>query len=289
MTLQGDRERWDDWREVARVNPLTKVSADFRRQLRSELKAAIADSRLKARFLSYRLNLPSADEATMLLSVSDFELMAAREVPARAGRPIVGVDLGGGRAWSAATAIWKSGRVEALAIAPGVPGIDAQEDRDQVARGTYRSLLDTGRLRVATGLRVQPPAALLAAITEEWGSPELIVCDRFRLGELRDCTNGTEVVPRVSRWSEAGFDIRAVRQLAVDGPLCIEEQSRPLLAASLSAAMVKNDDQGNTRLAKKGSNNTARDDVAAALVLAAGVYQRARSQPKRAGAYLGTA
>ena len=29
-----------------------------------------------------------------------------------------------------------------------------------------------------------------------------------------------------------------------------------MLAASLSVAMVKNDDQGNTRLAKKGSNNT---------------------------------
>ena len=80
-----------------------------------------------------------------------------------------------------------------------------------------------------------------------------------------------------------------MRQLAVDGPLCIEEQSRPLLAASLSVAMVKNDDAGNVRLAKQGSNNTARDDVAAALVLAAGVYQRARAQPKRGGAYLGTA
>ena len=289
MTLQGDRERWDDWREVARVNPLTKVSADFRRQLRSELKAAIADSRLKARFLSYRLNLPSADEATMLLSVSDFELMAAREVPARAGRPIVAVDLGGGRAWSAATAIWESGRVEALAVAPGIPGIADQEDRDSVARGTYGRLLDTGRLRLAHGLRVQPPAALFEAITQEWGAAELIVCDRFRLGELRDVVNGTTIIPRVSRWSEAGFDIRAVRQLAVDGPLCIEEQSRPLLAASLSVAMVKNDDQGNTRLTKKSSNNTARDDVAAALVLAAGVYQRARAQPRRAGAYLGTA
>ena len=225
----------------------------------------------------------------MLLSVDDFERMAERDVAERTGRPIVGVDLGAGRAWSAATAIWESGRVEALAIAPGIPNIDTQEDRDQVPRGTYRALLDTGRLRVAHGLRVQPPAALFEAITEEWGSPELIVCDRFRLGELRDCTNGTEVVPRVSRWSEAGFDIRAVRQLAVDGPLCIEEQSRPLLAASLSVAMVRNDDQGNTRLVKKGNNNCSRDDVAAALVLAAGVFQRARSQPKRGGAYLGTA
>ena len=287
--LQGDRDKWSSWREVARVNPLTRIAPEFRKQLRSELQAAIADSRLKARFLSYRLNLPSADEATMLLSVDDFERMAERDVADRAGRPIVGVDLGGGRAWSAATAIWESGRVSALAIAPGIPNIDTQEDRDSVPRGTYGSLLATGRLRVAHGLRVQPPAVLFEAITQEWGSPELIVCDRFRLGELRDVVNGTTVIPRVSRWSEAGFDIRAVRQLAVDGPLCIEEQPRPLLAASLSVAMVKNDDQGNTRLAKKGSNNTSRDDVAAALVLAAGVFQRARTQPKRGGAYLGTA
>ena len=287
--LQGDRAKWDDWREVRRVNPLTRISPEFRKQLRAELKAAIADSRLKARFLSYRLNLPSADEATMLLTVDDFEQMAGREVADRRGRPIVAIDLGGGRAWSAATAIWQSGRVEALAIAPGIPDISTQEDRDQVPRGTYGRLLQSGRLRMAHGLRVQPPAALMAAVKEEWGEPELIVCDRFRLGELKDCVNGTQVIPRVSRWSEAGDDIRSLRRLVKDGPWSVEETSRPLLAASLSVAMVKNDDAGNTRLTKKASNNTARDDVAAALVLGAGVFQRARAQPKRAGAYLGTA
>ena len=41
------------------------------------------------------------------------------------------------------------------------------------------------------------------------------------------------------------LDIRALRQLAVDGPLSAEVESRPLLAASLSVAMVKNDDAGN--------------------------------------------
>ena len=289
LCLQGDREKWDQWREVARVNPLTRIAPEFRKQLRSELKEAMADSRLKARFLSYRLNLPSADEATMLLSVDDFELMAARDVAERGGRPIVAVDLGGGRAWSAATAIWQSGRIEALAVAPGIPDIETQERRDQVPAGTYGRLIETGRLRLAHGLRVQPPAALFEAITEEWGAAELIVCDRFRLGELRDVVNGTTVVPRVSRWSEAGDDIRSLRRLVKDGPLSVEPASRPLLAASLSVAMVKNDDQGNVRLAKKGSNNTARDDVAAALVLGAGVFQRARAQPKRSGAYLGTA
>ena len=142
-------------------------------------------------------------------------------------------------------------------------------------------------MRLAHGLRVQPPGALYAAVIEEWGQPELIVCDRFRLGELRDCVNGTQVIPRVSRWSEAGEDIRSLRRLSKDGPLSVEHESRALFAASFAVAMVKNDDQGNTRLVKKGSNNSSRDDVAAALVLGAGVYQRARSQPKRSGAYLG--
>ena len=287
--LQGDRDKWSSWREVVRVNPLTRVSPEFRKQLRSELQAAKADSRLKARFMSYRLNLPSADEATMLLSVDDWDGLVERDVAERSGKPIIGIDLGGGRAWSAAVAVWQSGRVEALASAPGIPSVEAQEDRDQVARGTYSALVATGKLRLADGLRVQPPAALFEAITQEWGAAELIVCDRFRVGELRDAANGIQVIARVSRWSESAEDIRSLRRLIKDGPLSLEAGSRPLLAASLSVAMVKNDDAGNVRLAKKGVNNSSRDDVAAALVLAAGVYQRARSQPKRAGAYLGVA
>ena len=43
----------------------------------------------------FRMNLSlTADEATMLLSVDDFDLALAREVPPREGAPVVGVDLG---------------------------------------------------------------------------------------------------------------------------------------------------------------------------------------------------
>ena len=287
--LQGRPERWDQWREIARVNPLVRVSSEFRKQLRGELAAAQADSRLKARFLSYRLNLPSADESTMLLTTDDFERLAARPVAAPDGRPIVAIDLGSGRAWSAAIAIWESGRVECLAVAPGIPDIAAQERRDQVPAGTYSALVASGKLRLADGLRVQPPAALYRAVVEEWGQPELVICDRFRINELSDVVSGTQVIPRVSRWSESGDDIRALRRLVKDGPLSLEPESRALLAASLSVAMVKSDDGGNVRMVKRGTNNSSRDDVAAAFVLGAGIYQRSRSQPKRAGGYLGTA
>ena len=51
---------------------------------------------MKARFLSYRLNLPSGDESTMLLEATDWQIMADGETPPREGQPIVAVDLGGG-------------------------------------------------------------------------------------------------------------------------------------------------------------------------------------------------
>ena len=133
--LQGDRDKWDSWPEIRKANPLTAVSRDFRRKLLEERDQARGDTRLKARFLSFRLNIPSADESAILLTVDDWELATARPVGLPSGRPIVGVDLGSGRAWSAAVAMWESGRIEALALAPGIPDLDAQERRDLVPRG----------------------------------------------------------------------------------------------------------------------------------------------------------
>ena len=43
--------------------------------------------------------------------------------------------------------------------------------------------------------------------------------------------------------------------------------------------MVKNDDQGSTRMVKRGSHNQARDDVAAALILACGSLARELAKP----------
>ena len=289
MALRGNPDRWDRWPEIRRCNPLANVDAGFRRKLLEERDAARRDTRLKARFLSYRLNVPTGDESTMLLTVDDWQRVCARPVPPRQGQPIVGVDLGGGRAWSAAVAVWRTGRIEALAVAPGIPDLAEQERRDRVPAGTYRRLAESGSLRIAEGRRVQPPADLLRAVRDAWGAPAAILCDRFRLAELNDCAGGTSIVPRVARWSEAAGDIRALRKTALDGPLACAEDSRGLLTASLSAAMVKNDDQGNTRLAKRGTNNTARDDVAAALVLAAGAFVRSMERPRRTWHYRGAA
>ena len=282
QAIQGDRETWDSWQTIRKANPLTAISPEFRKQLLEERDAARGDPRLKARFLSYRLNVPTADESEVLLTVEDFKLATAREVAPATGQPIVGVDLGQNRSWTAAVAIWESGRIEAMAITPGIPSLEDQEKRDIVPRGTYQKLYDQGLLDVAEGLRVPPPRALWQDIKDRWGVPAAIVCDRFRFDELQDAVRGAcHLEGRVSRYSEAAFDIRSLQKGCKDGPFSVEESCRPLLIASLAVAHVKNDDQGNTRLSKKTSDQKARDDVAAALTLAAGRWERAmvRRQP----------
>ena len=199
QALQGKVEAWDTWAEIHRCNPLTAISKDFRKRLLVERNAARVDSRLKARFLSFRLNRPSGDESEVLLTTTDWERVTAREVPEREGRPIVGVDLGGGRAWSAAVAVWGNGRVEARAVAPGIPDLESQEVRDRVPSGTYTKLYDMGQLEIAENLRVQPPAALWEMIRTAWGKPQVVVLDRFRLAEFEDAVKrGARLEPRIS-------------------------------------------------------------------------------------------
>ena len=278
--LLGDVKRWDKWAEIRRCNPLTSISPEFKAKLLDERDQARKDSRLRARFCSYRLNSPQGDESTMLLTVSDFEDMASREAPPREGQPIVALDLGHNRAWSAALALYKNGRVECRALAPGVPDLDAQEQRDNVPKGTYQRLADQGVLIQAEGLRVPPVSLLMTLVKQTWGRPSALIADRFRLDDLHDAGVPCRVTPRVTRWSESSYDIRALRSRTKDGPFAVSPCSRSLLAASLAVCTVRNDDAGSVRIVKKGFNNQARDDVAAAFVLAAGEYERASSVPR---------
>ena len=158
-------------------------------------------------------------------------------------------------------AMWQNGRVEALAIAPGLPDIELQEKRDRVPQGAYRRLVDAGILRIAAGLRVPPVKQLVDAV-RPW-APRMIICDRFDLNRLKDEARGLRIVDRVTRWSEATEDIVALRRFAADGPMAVDPTTAPLIEASLAVSAVKNDDQGSTRIVKRDpANNTGRDDVA---------------------------
>ena len=98
QAIQGDPETWDQWQTIRKANPLTAISPEFRKQLLEERDAARGDTRLKARFLSYRLNLPTADEIRSVIDGGRFQAgHRPGKLRRRTGQPIVGVDLGQNR------------------------------------------------------------------------------------------------------------------------------------------------------------------------------------------------
>ena len=164
---------------------------ESRRTLLQERDESRRDPRKKASFLSYRLNAPTHDESSVLLSVDDWKKVLMRIPQSRKGQPFVGLDLGKSRSFSAAVGIWSSGRVEAVAVCGGIPSLAEREKQDQVAPGTYSRLVSDGRLYVDEGKRVPRPG-LLVSVVREW-SPLAITCDRFCLDELRDTAPGCPI------------------------------------------------------------------------------------------------
>ena len=167
MALKGDLDKWDQASEIRRCNPLMWHYPESRKVLLQERDEARADSRLAARFKSFRLNAPSQDESQTLLTVDDWQHVVAREPTEADGRPIVGVDCGGSRAWSAAVCVYPSGLIDAVAISAGIPDIESQEKRDRVSPNTYAK---AGGAGPAADCRGPPGASDQSALGDHPGA-----------------------------------------------------------------------------------------------------------------------
>ena len=270
---------WDAWLTVRRANPLLNASATLRRTVLRERDAARKDPALERSYRAFRLNQIVDVSASPLLAAADWLRVERRRVPPRSGRPIVGLDAGGARAWSAAAVLWPNGRIEGFALTGGVPNLRERERQDSQRRGLYSALRASGRLIVDEGRRVPRLDRLFDHLQAVGITPASVVCDRFRVGEVGDAIRGRwPLATRTTRWSESTEDVGALRTLAADGPLACEEASRPLLRVALSEAECEEDNSGNLR-PRKRRGDRSRDDVAIALTLAAGVLQRHLRRP----------
>ena len=275
-------EPWDAWPTIRKCNPMVNSSASLRATLLRERDEARVSDTLRRSFEAFRLNRMVDVSNEVLVEADAWQRVEARDVPPRVGRPIVGLDLGAERSWSAAWCLWQNGRSECYALAPGIPDLAERERQDAMPRGLYRRLADDGVLLVDDGLRVSRPVVLIDHLVGRGIVPQVVYCDRFMLGTLTDVVAGRwPVVPRVTRWSEATEDIAAFRRLVADGPLSITKECRALARVGLSEASVVSDDQGSVRLVKRRAARS-RDDVAVGAVLAAGALVRMMGrQPQR--------
>ena len=165
--------------------------------------------------------------------------------------------------------------------------------RDGVG-GLYVECARRGEL-VTLGQRSVDVTALLQAALERLGRPARVVADRWREAELRDALDKAGVPPAAFETRGMGFkdgaeDVRAFRRACADGR--VVPVPSLLLRSAMAEARTVSDPAGNAKLAKGsqgGRRLRARDDAAAAAILAVADGVRQPVAPRRRWRYGGMA
>ena len=267
-------------RTWAKANPSLKYMPWLLQEIEEEAKDAKRDPSLLASFESLRLNLGTHDtEQAMLLDPDTWQRIEVNEPLDTSGPFACGIDMGTSNAMSAACGWFPgSAALEALAVFPSQPSLPARGSRDGVA-GLYEQMHQRGELLVA-GQYISSIPALLQAVLDRWGVPDVICVDRWRVDELREHLEAinfplTDLVVRGQGFKDGGVDSLAFQKACLSGR--VRPSKSLLLRSAMSEARVKRDDAGNSKLSKGsegGRRLRAKDDAVAAAILCVGEGSR---------------
>ena len=275
------RRTWD------RANPSLRHMPDLLEVLRQEAADARLDPAALQSFRALRLNQGVADSVSSVLIDAE-TWRASMELPKvgeRSSEYVLGIDAGQSAAMSAAAAYFRTGELEACAVFPELPNLGERGLSDGVGR-LYLDMAARGEL-IQAGRRVSDIGALLQEALKRWGRPVAIVCDRWRSAELKQHLEAVrfplaDLVERGQGFKDGGQDVRDFRAaLLADAVL---PASSLLLTAAMAEARTTGDPAGNWKLSKGsqgGRRQQARDDAAAAAVLAVSVGRRRWRLPSR--------
>ena len=237
-----------------RANPGLDHLPDLEAVIRDEAADARRDPEALQSFRALRLNQGVSDVSVrVLLDADTWKRSTALEAGDRAGGYVLGIDLGQNSAMSASAAYFRTGRLEAVAVFPELPGLGERGLADGVGR-LYIEMAARGELMQA-GRRVSDVGALLREALERWGRPVAIVCDRWRVAELRQALEAVrfplaDLVERGQGFKDGGQDVRDFRAAALAGE--VRPESNLLLTAAMGEARALGDPAGNWKLAKRG-------------------------------------
>ena len=280
-------------RTWARANPSLDAMPDLERAIRAEAQEARRDPSMLSTFAALRLNQGVSDvqQSTLLDASTWARLEGSADL---AGPYALGIDLGSSAAMSAAAAFFPdSGAFDVLAAFPRIPSLAERGLLDGVGR-RYLDMAARGELIVA-GEHESDPRLLLGEALRRWGRPAAIICDRWREAALRDALQAAGIPPatlilRGQGYKDGGEDVRDFRSACLNGRVI---PAPSLLARSaMGEARVVTDPAGNQKLAKNangGRRLRARDDAAAAGILAVAAGMRQYRAPQRSGVYVGRA
>ena len=291
-----DTDTWHHEKTWHKANPGMRHGLPDINVLRAESRRAKTDPSLLAAFKALRLNLGTdeADDRDLLIDPETWAELLAREAPPREGKPAWGIDLGGAAAMSAISACWPNGRLETICMFGREPSLDERSLQDGVG-SLYETAKTRGELLISSR-RIPDLQELFREALERFGVPSVMAADTWRLAEIRDALEGSEVeraladvdlVVRRHGFHDGDVAIRAWKK-AVVGRKLYPVGKPLLLTAALAEAVVRTDQSGNECLAKGvegGRRKRLRDDVVSASLLA---VEQAFADRESSGGYSGT-
>ena len=269
---------------IRRANPSLAHMPDLRIAIKKDAERAQKDAGMLPAYLALRLNAGVSDIVeSILLEAGTWERI---EGTADVKGPCVwGVDLSTSAAMSAIACFWpQTGRLEAVSAFPEKPSLKTRGTNDG-AGSLYETCNRRGELILAGQHSVDVPELLRVALAR-YGKPSHLVCDRWRIADLRDaCAKAkiplTRIIERGMGFREGSEDVRHFRKACLDGAV-VPVQSL-LLRSAMSVSRTISDPSGNAKLAKatQGKRPGARDDAAAAAILAVSSGTRETPRPSR--------
>lgn len=270
-----------------KANPSLNYLPELEAEIRQEAQNAKQDPAMFAAFAALRLNLGTSDVLENFLLEPETWENAEQQKALPAGNYVLALDLGGAAAMTGAAGYYiNTGHLVALAAFPKNPSLEKRGARD----GVYRDYIEMHRRRelLVIGNNTVNLPAFLKHIRREWpGKPAAIVCDRWREDLVREALETARFPPaplilRGQGFRDGAADVRRFREAVLNGNV----HPRPsfLLRSALAQARTVCDPAGNEKLSKKtqgGRRANARDDAAAAAILAVAEGTRRQSQPPR--------
>ncbi len=271
----GDRDLWE------KVNPGLASGIKSRRFLEDAFTEAEAAGTTTA-FMAWQLNAPLDPQRQLLLEYKTLQRAYDEAAEPISGEPVwLGLDLGGAASMTAAVAVFESGVVRAVGAFPSADMNLLQRGKRDLVGMTWVQCAERGELKETTGHVTELSEFIPHVLDMIRGHPvQSVTGDRYREGELRNALAKAGVDwplnLRANGPKDGNADILATRRMFLAGKakLC----RNLLLEASLAEADCKVSTTGAVQLDR--AHRDGRNDVAAALILAAGAYMRDREAPK---------
>eukprot|EP00903_Cladosiphon_okamuranus_P002609 g2607.t1 len=261
----------DDVASLMQANPGAKFGIgpsleDLQRDARRAIKrggSALTSFRL------YNRNERVSDEHRgVLLTVDEWMDCEVDKLPPKQGQVVIGVDIGGSAAMTAAAFYWPlTGRLETVAAFPSVPSLADRGASDGVS-DRYIQMKSRGEL-ICLGQQTVPIQDFMREVMRKVEGEQVacIIADRFKQAELGEAIDAlklrTPVIWRGTGWKDGNEDCERFQRAAYDH----EIKSLPslLLRAAIADAVTLRDPANNMKLTK-GRSRGRIDAVQAAVI-----------------------